>query len=96
MEVLIFTLFVLVSGLFGWFCGDVVATIKKGDSRRSWLGWLVLLLGILYMIIGDWQTRYICNHREYNYDKYEIVNDTTITNHDGQIDTLATFKIVKK
>ena len=96
MEIFLLILFVFIAGLFGWFCGDVVVTIKEKNSRKSWLGWVVMLVGMMYMIVGDIHTRYICNHREYNYDKYEIVNDTTITNHNGQIDTLATFKIIKK
>jgi hypothetical protein len=55
-----------------------------------------MIVGLLYMMVGDWQTRYSYKHRSYDSAKYEIVNDTTITNHNGQIDTLATFKIVKK
>lgn len=96
MEIFLFVLYIVIGGLFGWFCGDVVATIENKDSRRSWLGWLVLFLGLMYVAVGSISTQYICDHYEYNHDKYEIVNDTTITNHNGQIDTLATFKIVKK
>ncbi len=96
MGIFISILFILIGGLFGWLCGDVVATIKEGESRKSWLGWVVMFVGLMYVVVSDIQTQYFYNHRKYNYDKYEIVNDTTITNHNGQIDTLTTFKIVKK
>ena len=96
MAVFIFILFIFIGGLFGWFCGDIINAIKEKDSRRSWLGWLIFLLGFIYMMIGSWQVRYNYNHRQYDYDEYEIVNDTTIVNHNGQIDTIATFKIVEK
>jgi len=96
MEIFILLLFVFIAGLFGWLCADVVIAIRDRDSRKSWLGWVVMFVGLLYMMVGDWQTRYSYKHRSYDYDKYEVVNDTTITNHNGQIDTTATFKIVKK
>ena len=96
MEIFLLILFVFIAGLFGWLCADVVLAIKEKDSRKSWLGWVVMFVGLMYMMIGDIHTRYVCNHREYNRDKYEIVNDTTITNHNGQIEPLATFKIVEK
>ena len=96
MEIFLLILSVFIGGLFGWLCADAVVAIKEQDWRKSWLGWVILLVGFIYMAVGDAHTRYVYNHREYNHDNYEIVNDTTITNHNGQIDTLATFKIVKK
>lgn len=96
MKFFILILFVIIGGLFGWFCGDAIVAIEKGDNQKSWLGWLVLFLGIAYMMVGTWQTDYNWKHKNYDSTKYEIVNDTTITNHNGQIDTLATFKIVEK
>lgn len=96
MEFLIFLLFIFIAGLFGWLCGDVEVAIKDGDSRKSWLGWVVMIVGLLYMWVAGWQKDYSWKHRSYDPAKYEIVNDTTITNHNGQIDTVTTFKILEK
>ena len=96
MEVLIFLLFVLIGGLFGWFAADAVIAIKEGETHKSWLGWFILFLGLVYMAVGSWQMDYKWRHKNYDPAKYEIVHDTIITNHNGQIDTVATFKILEK
>jgi hypothetical protein len=96
MEIFLLLFLFFIGGLFGWLCADVVWAIKEKDSRKSWLGWVVAIVGLMYMVVGGIYTRYVCDHYEYNYDKYEIVRDTTITNHNGQIDTTATFKVVRK
>lgn len=96
MEIFLLILFVFIGGLFGWLCADAVIAIREKESHKSWLGWVIMFVGLMYVMVGDIHTRYVYNHREYNHDDYEVVNDTTITNHNGQIDTLATFKIVKK
>ncbi len=96
MKFFILFLFCIIGGLFGWFCADAVIAIDKGETRKSWLGWLVLFLGIAYMAVGQWQMDYNWKHKNYDPAEYEIVRDTIITNHNGQIDTLATFKIVEK
>jgi hypothetical protein len=96
MEILIFIIFIFLAGLFGWLCADAVIAIRDRDSRKSWLGWVIMLVGLLYMWCAGWQRDYSWKHRDYDSTKYEIVRDTTITNHNGQIDTTATFKVVKK
>ena len=96
MEFLIFLLFLLIGCLFGWFTADVVRAIKEGETHKGWLGWLVLFLGLAYMMVGSWQMDYNWKHKKYDSTKYEIVRDTVITNHNGQIDTVATFKILEK
>ena len=96
MKIFILLLFVFIAGLFGWLCADVVVAIREKESHKSWLGWVVMIIGLLYMWVAGWQKDYSWKHRSYDSTKYEVVNDTTITNHNGQIDTLATFKIVKK
>lgn len=96
MTSFIFILFLLLGGLFGWMISEVVTTIDRGDTKKSWKGLVLGILGVLYMAIGCLFTSYNDNHRTYDYKDYEIVNDTLITNHNGQIDTVATFKIVEK
>lgn len=96
MEIFLLILFVFTGGLFGWLCADIITALEKKDDRKRWLGWVVMIVGLMNMMTGNCLIRYNCDHRQYDYDKYEIVNDTTITNHNGQIDTLATFKIVEK
>lgn len=96
MKFLILFLFCLIGGLLGWFCADAVIAIKEGETHKSWLGWLVLFLGLAYMAVGSWQMDYNWRHKKYDSTKYEIVRDTIITNHNGQIDTVATFKILEK
>lgn len=92
----IFILFILSGGLFGWMTSDVVTTIERGDTKKTWKGWVLGIIGILYAIAGCSFVLYNHKHRTYDHKDYKIVNDTTITNHNGQIDTVATFKIVEK
>jgi len=93
---ILWILFLIVAFLFGWFCAYTTKVIEKGEKRRSWLGFVVAILGTFYMGLGVLCDSYTWKYRIYDSDEYAIVNDTTITNHNGQIDTLATFKIVKK
>ena len=96
MEIFIWVIWFLVAALFGWFCSEVCLELERNGSRKSWMGCLVLFLGIAYMWLAGWAQQYSWKHKDYDSAKYEIVHDTTITNHNGQIDTLATFKIVEK
>ena len=97
MHILLFILIIFISGAFGWSCADVWANLENSDKpQKKWLGPIVLITGLLCVWLNAWNIEYSWKHAIYDYDKYEIVNDTTITNHIGQIDTLATFKIIKK
>ena len=96
MAVFIFILYILLGVLFGWMIADVMITIERGDTKKSWKGLVLGLIGILYVAVGCLHISYSYEHRTYDYKDYKIVNDTTITNHNGQIDTIATFKIMEK
>ena len=97
MNVVVFILFIIFCGMFGWFCGDVVELSMTSDKRpkKWWLGFLVWTLGILMMWGSGWLVDHSWKTKEYNSDKYEIVRDSTLTNRNGQIDTTATFRIIK-
>ena len=87
----------IFGSLFGWFCGEVIMTLREANGKnKQWIGWVVTVLGILFAETFYLQNEYEHRHRIYDTKEYKVVNDTTITNHNGQIDTVATFKIVKK
>ncbi len=96
MAIFIFILYILLGVLFGWMIAEVMTTIERGDTKKSWKGLVLGIIGILYAAVGCLHISYNYKHRTYDYKDYKIVNDTTITNHNGQIDTLVTFKIVEK
>ena len=94
--VIVWVVFILLGYLFGHFCAEAWSAIEQKDGRKSWLAWVILVIGILYVLATGFMMDYNWKHRNYDTTKYEIIRDTVITNHNGQIDTTATFKVVGK
>lgn len=91
ITVMIF-LWLFASFLFGWYSSKISAEL----TQKKWLGLVILGLGLLNVLFSTMTLTFMHEYREYDSNKYEVVRDTTITNHNGQIDTLSTFKIVRK
>lgn len=97
MFILLTILLFFIAGLFGWLCADVWDALYRSDNyQKRWLGPVILVVGLLYMCLTIWNIDYSWQHKKYDADKYNIVIERTITEKDGQIDTTATFKIIKR
>ena len=95
MQIFILLIYMLVAAIFGWLCADVVISIKEANRKKSWLGWMIMAVGLLFVFVSTWQDNYAWKHREYKADKYEIQYNTEYFGT-NQIDSTVTFKIVKK
>lgn len=97
MHILLFILLIFISGAFGWLCADVWTNLEYSNKpRKKWLGPAVLITGLLCVWLNVLNIEYSWQHKKYDADKYNIVIERIITEKDGQIDTTATFRIIKR
>ena len=97
MFILLAILLFFIAGLFGWLCTDVWDALYRSDNyRKRWLGPVIFVVGLLYMCLTAWNIDYSWQHKKYDVDKYNIVIERTIIEKDNQIDTTATFRIIKR
>lgn len=95
MQIFILLIYILVAAIFGWLCADTVFELEKANHKKSWLGWVIMAVGLLFVFVSGWQTKYAWKHRIYEADKYEIQYNTEYFGT-NQIDSTVTFKIVEK
>ena len=89
-------LFLIFGILFGANFGKVLDILHECEPKKTFtLGVVTFLLGCAWMFSAVFMLNFSWKEKEYDFTEYEIVRDTIITNHNGQIDTTATFKISK-
>ena len=97
MIILLFILLVLISIIFGYLCADVWYSLDQSDDyRKRWLGPAILVVGLLCVWMNAWNIDYSWQHKKYDVDKYDIVIEKIVEDHNDQIDTTTVFRIIEK